>query len=178
MSSWAQQREAIRRAAQGGVRARTNAQARSGSLWRITASARSYSPAPTASSPGPGSSTTASWEAAPPRGSSTRSSPSSARGRRTTSSSARGSRRPCAHCSPTAATTSPSWASPSSGRSTRTGWRTSPCASPAPVSGAATPADPTSATTSCPSQWSTVPCPGSPAGSAISRPTPASRRPP
>ena len=52
------------------------------------------------------------------------------------------------------------------------------CASPAPVSGAATPADPTSATTSCPSQWSTVPCPGSPAGSAISRPTPASRRPP
>ena len=38
--------------------------------------------------------------------------------------------------------------------------------------------DPTSATTFCPSQWSTVPYPGSPAGSAISRPTPASRRPP
>ena len=37
---------------------------------------------------------------------------------------------------------------------------------------------PSSATTSCPSPWSTVPCPGSPAGSAISRPTPASRRPP
>ena len=40
-------------------------------------------------------------------------------------------------------------------------------------SGAATPAGPTSATTSCPSPWSTAPCPGSPAASATSRPTPA-----
>ena len=123
MSSWAQQLEAIRRAAQGGVRARTNAQ---GSQRLPLANNRLREVLLSR----PNGELTRAGQfyyglVGGPLEAVRRGAAPHPRGPRTTSSSARGSRSPCAPCSPTAATTSP--------RPTRSSCATRGSATPSPT---------------------------------------------